>query len=99
MITRQVTYDFHYLFIEYILPYLCIYIFSFNNGLKEVDIVPLMFYQEETNLKHMQLTTTIWIDPVAVMQPWPEEENRLPVATRPFQLMVIDKLVNHRNNE
>jgi len=47
----------------------------------------------------MELTTTVWIDPVAIMQPWPEEENRLPVATRPFQLMVIDKLVNHRNNE
>jgi len=68
--------------------YIYIY-FSFTNGLKEVDIVPFMFYQEETNLKHMQLTTTIWIDPVAVMQPWPEEENRIHVATRPFQLMVI----------
>jgi len=55
-----------------------------------------MFYQEESNLKRMELTTTIWIDPVAILQPWPEEENRLHVATRPFQLKVIGKLVNHR---
>jgi len=40
----------------------------------------------------MELTATVWIDPVAIMQPWPEEENRLLVATRPFQLMVIGKL-------
>ncbi len=40
----------------------------------------------------MELTATVWIEPVAIMQPWPEEENRLLVATRPFQLMVIGKL-------
>ena len=56
--------------------------------LQKVDIVPYLFSQEVNDLKHMELTMTVWIDPVAIMQPWPEEENRLHVATRPFQLMV-----------
>jgi len=36
----------------------------------------------------MELSATIWIDPIAILQPWPEEENRLHVATRPFQATV-----------
>jgi len=36
----------------------------------------------------MELTATVWIDPLAIMQPWPDEENRLQVAIKPFQLMV-----------
>jgi len=36
----------------------------------------------------MELTTTVWIDPLAIMQPYPEEENRLYVAIQPFQWMV-----------
>jgi len=45
----------------------------------------------------MELKTTTWIDPVAIMQPWPEEENCLHAATRPLQLTVIGKKVNHGN--
>jgi len=30
----------------------------------------------------------MWIDPIAILQLWPEKENRLHVATRPFQLTV-----------
>ena len=55
---------------------------------KQVDIVPYMFDQDLNNLKHMELTSTVWIDPLALMQPWPEEESRLKVAIRPFQIWV-----------
>lgn len=42
----------------------------------------------------MELTATVWIDPVAI-QPWLEEENRLRVATRPFSFTGnYDELVN-----
>ena len=58
------------------------------NFKKKVDIVPYLFDQEFNNLKHMELSATMWIDPIAILQPWPEEENRLHVATRPFQLTV-----------
>lgn len=56
--------------------------------MKEVDIIPYVFYQELSNLKHMELTATVWIDPVAIIQPWSDEENRLHVTIKPFQLMV-----------
>ena len=47
----------------------------------------------------MELTATVWIDPVAI-QPWLEEENRLRVATRPFSFTGnYDELVNRWNNE
>ena len=55
---------------------------------KQVDIVPYMFDQDLNNLKHMEFTSTVWIDPLALMQPWPEEESRLKVASRPFQTWV-----------
>jgi len=49
-----------------------------------------LFDQDLNNIQHMQLTSTIWIDPYAIMQPFPEEESRLDVAIRPFQLMVSE---------
>jgi len=55
---------------------------------KDVDIVPYMFDQDINHLKHMELVSTIWIDPMAIMQIYPEEEGRLSVAIRPFQLTV-----------
>jgi len=61
----------------------------FINFKKKVDIVPYLFDQEFNNLKHMELSATMWIDPIAILQPWPEEENRLHVLTRPFQLTVF----------
>jgi len=36
----------------------------------------------------MELVSTIWIDPMAIMQIYPEEEGRLSVGIRPFQLTV-----------
>jgi len=68
----------------------------------ERDLVPYVFYQELNNLKHMELTATVWIDPEAIMQPWPEEENRLRVAIKPFQLMVknyLNKLLGGINSK
>jgi len=56
-----------------------------------VDIVPYMFDQDLINLQHMQLISTMWIDPYAMLQPFPEEESRLDVAIRPFQLTVSEK--------
>lgn len=56
--------------------------------LKEVDIVSYLLDQELNNLKHIELTATIWIDPLVIFQPWHEEENHLHAATRPFQLTV-----------
>jgi len=56
--------------------------------LKEVDVVPFLFDQELNTLKHMELATTVWIEPLALMQPYPEEKNRLYVAIQPFQWMV-----------
>jgi len=41
--------------------------------------------QDLYNLKHMELTSAIWIDPLKLLQPWPEEQNRLEVTIRPFQ--------------
>lgn len=57
-------------------------------NLKDVDIVPFLFGQDLRNLKHMELSAAIWISPLKIMQPWPLEENRLKVTTRPFQLNV-----------
>ena len=61
---------------------------------KEVDIIPYVFYQELNNLKHMELTTTVWIDPLAIMQPYPEQQNRLHVPIKPFQFMVNQSIQN-----
>ncbi len=55
---------------------------------KQVDVVPYMFDKDLNNLKHMELTLTVWIDPQALMQPWPEEESRLKVTISPFQIWV-----------
>jgi len=57
---------------------------------KKVDIVPYLFDQDLEHLKHMELVSTIWIDPMAIMQSYPEEESRLTVAIRPFQLLVCN---------
>jgi len=54
---------------------------------EDVDVVPYMFDQEINNLQHMELTSTLFIDPYSILQPWPLEESRLGVTIRPFQLM------------
>lgn len=68
---------------------------------KEVDIVPFTFGQDLENLKHMEIAVPLWISPLKIMQPWPEEQSRLKVTIRPFQLpvcfnnhMLIIHLVN-----
>lgn len=53
-----------------------------------MDFVPFPFDQTLDSLKYMVLTTAIWIDPVALLQPWSEEESRLKVTVRPFELPV-----------
>ena len=55
---------------------------------KEVDLIPFPFVQDFYNLKHMELTSAVWIDPLKLLQPWPEEQNRLGVTIRPFQSAV-----------
>jgi len=40
----------------------------------------------------MEITNALWIDPNTILQPWPEEENRLKVTIRPFELPVCLKL-------
>jgi len=60
-----------------------------------VDLVPYTFDQTLDNLKHMALTTALWIDPIALLQPWPEEESRLKVTVRPFELPVGLKFPYH----
>ncbi len=53
--------------------------------LKEVDLIPFTMVQDFDNLKHMEIVPAIWIDPLKLLQPWPEEQSRLEVTTRPFQ--------------
>jgi len=53
------------------------------------------FKQVFENLEHMELTSAIWIDPVTLMQPWAEEENRLKVTVRPFQLPVLFDFITY----
>jgi len=78
------------LILEIVICFLYFFLFFIfiNIRIKEVDIIPYVFYQELNNLKHMELTTTVWIDPLAIMQPYPEEKNRLHVPIKPFQFMV-----------
>ncbi len=40
-------------------------------------------------MKHMEISNAVWIDPLTLMQPWPEEESRLKVTIRPFELPVF----------
>ena len=54
-----------------------------------------LFKQVFENLEHMELTCAIWIDPVTLMQPWPEEESRLKVTVRPFQLPVLFDFITY----
>lgn len=51
-------------------------------------MIPYTFDQTFENMKHMAITNAIWIDPSTILQPWPEEESRLKVTIRPFQLPV-----------
>ncbi len=51
---------------------------------KDVDVAPYLFDQESNNLQHMELTSTLFIDPVSILQPWPPEESRLLVTVRPL---------------
>ncbi len=60
--------------------------------LKEVDLIMFLFEQDLYNLKHMELTSAIWIDPLKLLQPWPNEQNRLEVTIRPFQSTVCFNL-------
>ena len=53
---------------------------------KEMDMVPFTFGQDLGNLKHMEIAVPLWISPLKIMQPWPEEQSRLKVTIRPFQL-------------
>ncbi len=50
--------------------------------------MPYAFDQDLENLKHMALSNAISIGPITLLQPWPEEESRLKVTLRPFQLTV-----------
>lgn len=36
----------------------------------------------------MELTSALWIDPLKLLQPWPDEQSRLGVTIRPFQSTV-----------
>ena len=40
--------------------------------------------QDFDNLKHMEIVPAIRIDPLKLLQPWPEEQSRLEMTTRPF---------------
>lgn len=42
----------------------------------------------EQSTQHLELSTTIQISSLKILKPWPAEESRLTVTTRPFQLMV-----------
>lgn len=69
--------------------------------LQEVDMIPYTFDQTLENMKHMALTNALWIDPSTILQPWPEEESRLKVTIRPFELPVCFKcnyLIKHNFN-
>jgi len=44
--------------------------------------------QDFDSLKHMEIAAAIWISPLKLLQPWPDEQSRLEVTTRPFQSTV-----------
>ena len=58
---------------------------SYLFNLKDVDVIPFLMVQDFDSLKHMEISAVIWIDPVKLLQPWPDEQSRLEVTIRPFQ--------------
>ena len=58
-----------------------------------MDIVPFTFGQSLENLKHMEIASALWISPIKIMEPWPDEQSRLKVTIRPFQLPVCFKII------
>lgn len=61
---------------------------EFVLNLKEVDVYPFSFVQDFEGLKHMELMAAYYIDSLALLQPYPDEESLLDVTTRPFELPV-----------
>ena len=60
-----------------------------------MDVVPYAFDQDLENVKHMEISNAVWIDPITLMQPWPDEESRLKVTIRPFELAVTIYLISY----
>ena len=55
-----------------------------------MDIVPFLFVQDAESVKHMELSAAIWIDPLKILQPWPEEESRLKVRLDYFNCQFVN---------
>ena len=46
------------------------------------------YIQDLENLKHMELVTPLEMDFTTILQPYPDEENRIGVTLKPFSLPV-----------
>ena len=55
---------------------------------QESDFALFLFELSIDSYSHIAVSTPIFISEIALLQPWPSQENQLKVITRPFDLTV-----------
>lgn len=56
--------------------------------LKVVDFIPFSTYQQLSLLNKVEIVSAVGMTQFILMQPYPDEESRLDVVVRPFQIPV-----------
>ena len=63
--------------------------------MKIIDTAPFLFDVKPRNFQHLAKTYPMYITPVTLLQPWPNQESRLKVVIKPFDITVCYAAFKH----